>query len=212
MSNFPVIITPKLIRRHNLRCLGRLLLWMLGSSAVFLVVFLFAWVIASLFAGHRSLTLPILIYSTLVGIGVFVMGSCYLKKHGPRDWERIAQKPDRKPGMRLARMSNQEYGQIGQGLCALILAGPDWIGRIGDEIRSLIRSSDEVANELETLRQHFAARDSWVPMKDFLNHEAEIYLLAKLEMLSIREFAGEWHFHVTVQGTVKRLQAPELEA
>ncbi|MEN8773234.1 MAG: hypothetical protein ABF379_11305 [Akkermansiaceae bacterium] len=212
MSNFPVIITPKLIRRHNLRCLGRILLWTLGSSAVFLVVFLFAWVIASLFAGHRALTPPILIFSTFVGIGVFVLGYRYFKKHGPQDWERIAQKPDRKPGMRLARMSNQEYGQVGQGLCALILAGPDWISRIGDERRSFIRSSDEVANDLETLRQHFAARDSWVPMKDFLNHEAEIYLLAKLEMLSIREFAGEWHFHVTVQGTVKRLQAAELEA
>lgn len=210
MSILPVIITPKLIRRHNLSCLGRIVLWILGSSAVFIVVFLFAWVIASLFAGHRSLNLPIFIFCILVGIGVFVLGHGYLKKHGPQDWERIAQKPDLKPGMRFARMSNQEYGQIGQGLYALILAGPGWIGRIFDERKALIRPTDEVAGQLETLRQHFAARDPWVPMKDFLNHETEIYLLAKLEILSIREFAGEWHFHVTVKGSVKRLQSEKL--
>lgn len=212
MSTFPVIITPKLIRRHNWRCLGRILLWVLGSLAVFLVVFLFAWVIASLFAGHRSLTLPVSIFSVGTGILVFVLGHRYLRKNGPQDLERIAQKSDRKPGMRLARMSNQDYGQIGQGLCALILAGPGWIVRIGDEWKSMIRSTDEVAGELETLRQHFAARDSWVPMNDFQSHQEKIYLLAKLEILSIREFAGEWHFHVTVQGSVKRLQSAELEA
>ncbi len=212
MSIFPVIITSKLIRRHNQRCLARILLWALGSSAVFLVVFLFAWVIASLFAGHRVLTLPILIFSTLVALAVFLLGHRYLKKHGPQDWARIAQKAERKPGMRLARMSNQEYGQIGQGLCALILVGPGWIGRIGDEWKAMIPSSDEVAGDLETLRQHFAARDSWVPIKDFSSHETEIYLLARLEMLAIREFAGEWHFHVTVQATVKRLLSSDLEA
>lgn len=212
MSTLPKIITPKLIRRHNWRCLGRILLWMLGSSSVFLVVFLFAWLIASLFAGHRLLTLAISTFSFGTGLLVFVLGHWYLRKNGPQDWERIAQKPDRKPGMRLARMSNQEYGQIGQGFYALILAGPGWIGRICDEWKSIIRSTDEVACELETLRQHFAARDSWVRMNDFHSHQEEIYLLAKLEILSIREFAGEWYFHVTVQGSVKRPQSAKFEA
>jgi hypothetical protein len=56
-----------------------------------------------------------------------------LKKHGPQDWERIAQKSDLKPGVHLARMSNQEYGKIGHGLRALILAGLGWIDWISDE-------------------------------------------------------------------------------
>lgn len=129
------------------------------------------------------------------------------QKAWAQDWERIAQKSDMKPGMRLARMSNQDYGQLGQGFFALILAGPDWISRISDEKKALIRPSNEVAGKLENLRQHFAARDSWVPLNDFLNHETEIYLLAKLEILSIREFAGEWYFHVTVQGTVRRIES-----
>lgn len=207
MSVFPLIITRKMIRRHNFCCLGRIVLCVLGASAVFLVVFLFAWVFVSLVIGHRSLTLSISIFCILVGIGVFVLGHFYLKKHGPQDWERIAQKSDMKPGMRLARMSNQDYGQLGQGFFALILAGPDWISRISDEKKALIRPSNEVAGKLENLRQHFAARDSWVPLNDFLNHETEIYLLVKLEILSIREFAGEWYFHVTVQGTVRRIES-----
>ena len=64
----------------------------------------------------------------------------------------------------------------------------------------------------ENLRKHFAARDSWVPMKDFSAHEDGIYLLAKLDILAIRELLGEWYFHVTVQGTVKRLTKTEFEA
>ena len=91
-----------MIRRHNYCCLGRIVLCVLGASAVFLVVFLFAWVFVSLFVGHRSLTLSISIFCILVGIGVFVLGHFYLKKHGPQDWERIAQKSEMKPGMRLA--------------------------------------------------------------------------------------------------------------
>ena len=207
MSIFPEIITPKLIWRHNLCCCGRIVLWALGASAIFFVVFLFAWVLVSLFVDHQSLTLSIFIFCILVGIGVFSLGHFYLKKHGPQDWERIAQESDLKPGMRLARMSNQEYGQIGQGFCALILGGPGWIGRIFDEKKALILPTKKIAGQLETLRQHFAARDSWVPMKDFLNHEIEIYLLTKLEILAVRKFAGEWYFHVTVQGTVRRIES-----
>jgi hypothetical protein len=207
MSDLPVVITPKLILRHNLCCRGRIILWSLGVLAVFLVVFLFSWVLASLYVGHQSLTLSISIFCSLVGIGVFVLGHYHLKKHGSQDWERIAQKSDLKPGVRLARLSNQEYGRIGHGVRGLILAGPGWIDRISDEKKALIRPTKEVAGQLETLRQHFAARDSWVPVRDFLNYETEIYLLAKLEILSIREFAGEWYFHVTLQGSVRRKEA-----
>ncbi|MDB4737038.1 hypothetical protein OAF89_02150 [bacterium] len=71
----------------------------------------------------------------------------------------------------------------------------------------MIRPANEVAGKLETLRQYFAARDSWVPVRDFLNYETEIYPHAKLEILSFREFAGEWYFYVTLQGSVKRREA-----
>lgn len=212
MSKRPVIITPKLIRRHNFRCVGRVLLWALGSASVFMVVFLFVWVLASLLVGHRSLTPPIIAVASIVGFAVFFAGHRHLKKHGPQDWERIAQKPDRKPGMRLTRMSNQEYGQIGHGIVGLILAGPDWITRIIEEWRAVIPATEEMASKLENLRQHLAARDAWVPMKDFQAHEDGIYLLTKLDILAIRELVGEWHFHVTVQGTVKRLTEAEIEA
>jgi hypothetical protein len=212
MSSRPVIITPKLIRRYNFRCVGRVLLWALGAAAVFMVIFLFVWVLASVVTRQNSLTLPIITLATLVAGGVFVAGHLYLKKHGPQDWERIAQKPDRKPGMRLSRMSNQEYGQIGVGGLALVLAGPGWIGRIYEEWRAVIPATEDMADRLENLRKHFAARDSWVPMKDFSAHEDGIYLLAKLDILAIRELLGEWYFHVTVQGTVKRLTKTEFEA
>ena len=67
------------------------------------------------------------------------------KKDGPQDWERNAQKSDMKPGVHLARMSNQEYGKIEHGLCALILAGQGWIDRNSDKKKTLIRPPNEVA-------------------------------------------------------------------
>jgi hypothetical protein len=63
MLGFPVVITPKLIRCHNLCYRGRVALWSLGVLAVFL----FVWVLASLSVGHRSLTLSILIFLYLGG-------------------------------------------------------------------------------------------------------------------------------------------------
>lgn len=212
MSHRPVIVTPKLIRRHNLRCFGRMCLWALGSLTVFVVVFLFVWVLASLFTGYPYLTIPVLVGGSIFGAAVFIGGHFYLKANGPQDWEKVAQKPDRKPGMRLSRMSNQEYGQIGHGIVALILAGPGWIGRVFEECRAVIPAKPEVAKRLETLRQHLAARDAWVPMKDFASYEPDIFLLVKLNMVAIRELVGEWHFHVTVQGLVKRTSEFEVEA
>lgn len=187
-------------------------MWALGSFAVFLVVFLFVWVIASIVTGNRYLTVPVLIGGCIFAVAVFIGGHVHLRTKGPQDWERVAQKPEHKPGMRLSRMSNQEYGQIGQGFVGLILAGPGWIARVFEECRSVIPANPEVANRLEELRQHLAARDAWVPMKDFSSHEADIYLLVKLNMLAIRELVGEWHFHVTVEGTVRRMSEAEIEA
>ncbi|MFT6239540.1 MAG: hypothetical protein ACI9NQ_001840 [Paracoccaceae bacterium] len=212
MSTRPVIITPSLIRRHNFCCVGRMILWALGSSAVFLIIFLFVWVLAKMFTGIDALTLPVVVGGFVFGIAVYVAGYVHLKRNGPQDWERIAQKPDRRPGMRLARMSNQEYGQMGQGFVGLILAGPGWLTRIREEVRAVIAAPTEVSERLENLRRHFAARDAWVPMRDFSTHEDDIYRLVKLEMLSIRELVGEWHLHVTVQGTVMRIVAGEVEA
>ncbi len=187
-------------------------LWALGSFAVFLVVFLFVWLLASLFTGVRALTVPVLVGGSIFGVAVFMGGHFYLKMKGPQDWERVAQKTDRKPGMRLSRLSNQEYGQIGQGFVALILAGPGWMGRIFEECQAVIPAKPEVAERLEELRQHLAARDAWVPIEDFSSHKADIYLLVRLNMLAIRELIGEWHFHVTVQGSVRRTSDAEIEA
>lgn len=189
------------------------MLWALGAGAVFLIVFLFLWVLASLVTGSRALTLPVAVGASAFGIAVFWAGHFHLKKNGPQNWERIAQKPERGPGMRLSRLSGQEYGQAGLGLLGLILAGPSWLGRIGDDYRSILPATQENADELEQLRHHLAARDSWVPMKDFAAHEDGIYRLAKLNILAIRELLGEWHFHVTVEGSVSRTEsAAEIEA
>ena len=211
MSESPVIITPKLIRRHNWRCFGRSVLWGLGSAAIFLVIFLFFWVLAGMVTESGRLTWPIALGTTILTLAVYAVGFLHLKKHGPQDWERIAQKPDRVPGMRLARMSGQEYGQVGQGFIALILSGPNWLGRIREELQSLIPANEESARELELLRQHLAAREGWMPMRDFPTHEKKIYVLTKLNILAIREMLGEWHFHTTVQGTVNRSTAVELD-
>jgi len=207
MSRRPVIITPAFVRKHNLRCLGRIALAACGAGAVYLVVFIFAWLVASVVTQNRELSGPVIVFASLVGFAVFALGHLYLARKGPQDWEKIAQKRDRKPGMRLGRMSNQDYGQIGQGFLGLVLAGPGWISKIVDEWGAMMPATDDFADKMESLRQHFAARDSWVPMRDFSNHEADIYLLTRLNILAVRELLGEWHFHVTVEGTAKRESA-----
>ncbi len=204
MSQSLVIVTPRLIRRHNVRCAGRAVLWGLGAGSVFLVIFLFFWVLVSLFTGERALTRAVVGGAFFFGVGLFLLGHFHLKKKGPQDWERIAQKPDRQAGMRLSRLSKQDYGQVGQGLFGLFLSGPEWLGRIAEEWRSVIPATLESAEELESLRQHLAAREAWVPIADFSKHEEGIALLTRLNLLAIRELAGEWHFHVTVQGVVPR--------
>ena len=204
MSRCPVIITPAFIRRHNRRCLGRMTLAACGAAAVFLMVFIFAWLLASIVTGKGELDRPVIIFATLFTLGVFAVGRWHLRCKGPQDWEKIARKPDRKPGMRLGRMSNQDYGQIGQGFLGLVLAGPSWISAIGDEWRAMMPTSEEFAGRMERMRQHFAAREAWVPMRDFQAHEADIYLLTRLNILAVRELQGEWCFHATVEGTVRR--------
>lgn len=88
-------------------------------------------------------------------------------------------------------------------MVGLILMGPRWLVKGWDEGRAWIRVKDEEVERLEAVRRHFAARDAWVPMKDFAKFEVEIWLLAKLELLAIREIFGEWHFHLTVRGLGK---------
>jgi len=154
--------------------------------------------------GSGRLTWPIAFGTLALTFAVYALGFYHLRKHGPQDWERIAQKSDRMPGMRLGRMSGQDYGQVGQGFFALVLSGPNWLSRIREEIQSVISPNEDKAQELEKLRQHFAAREGWVPMKDFQNHERGIFELTKLDILAIRELLGEWHFHVTVKGEVRR--------
>ncbi len=198
------IITPALIRRHNFRCFGRMILWFSGAAAVFLIAFLFAWLMGSLVISHRELSGSMALGASVFAAAFFVGGWFRLKKSGPLDWERIAQKPSRRPGMRLSRMSNQEYAAAGEGFIGLMLAGPDWLCRIRQEWQALIPARKSVAEKLEQIRRHLAARDAWVPIKDFPSHHEDIYLLARLNILSIREMLGQYHFHVTLQGTVKR--------
>lgn len=212
MSRCPVIITSAFIRRHNWRCLGRVGLAACGAAAVFLVVFVFGWLLVSIVTGNRDLDLSALIFATIFALAVFGFGHRYLGKHGPQDWEKVARKPDRKPGMRLGRMSNQDYGQIGQGFVGLLLAGPGWVGAIMDAWKTMMPANQEFAERMESLRQHFAARDAWAPMRDFKSHEADIYLLTRLNILAVREMRGEWYFHVTLEGTVKREERQKLEA
>ncbi|MFT6864137.1 MAG: hypothetical protein ACJAVK_002699 [Akkermansiaceae bacterium] len=90
--------------------------------------------------------------------------------------------------------------------------GSRFICSLFEECRAVIPAKPEVAGRLEALRQHLAARDAWVPMKDFSSHAPDIFLLVKLNMLAIRELVGEWHFHVTVKGTVRRTSVTEIEA
>lgn len=209
MSQRPVIITPGFIRRHNWRCLGRMVLSLCGATAVFFMVFVFAWLLASFVTGKRELDGPTLVFAGLFGTLVFALGHRYRQKHGPQDWERVARKPDRKPGMRLSRMSNQEYGQIGEGLLGLVLAGPGWLAGIVEEGKAMMSTSPQFAERLETLRTHLAAREGWVPMKDFRKYEGDLYRLARMNIVAVRELLGEWHFHVTLEGTVNRRAGAE---
>lgn len=188
-----------------------MVIWAAGGGAVFLVVFLFFWVLASFLTGSDRLTYPVGFGALGFSLVVFFFGYFHVRRRGKTDWERMAQKVDRRPGMRLSRLSKQEYGQIGEGVIGLILAGPLWLGRLGEERARMVWAAKERASELEVLRQHLAARDGWVPLADFMRYEEGVLCLVKLEMLALRELAGEWHFHVTVRGMLSRVEAGELE-
>lgn len=197
------IITSRLIWKHNLRCLGRLILWLAGSASIFLVVFLFAWVVASVF-GQSELTVAVGLFCLSVALGVFLKGHQYLVKHGPKDWEKVAQKSDRKPGMRLGRLGQEDYEQMGVASMALVLGGPKWLGQARDEFRKLLPRDAVTVSRLEKLRMHLSAREGWVPLNDFKKHEQDIRSLVLLDILAVRELMGQWCFHVTLSGLVKR--------
>jgi hypothetical protein len=204
MSRPPAIITPAFIRRHNCRCLGRIALAASGAGAVFFVLFVLGWLLASFVTGRKELDGVALAFASLFSLGSFGLGCRWLQKEGPQDWERLARKSDRQAGMRLSRLSNQDYGQMGRGFLGLVLAGPEWLARIREAYRGLMPVTPEFADRLETLRKHFAAREAWVPMRDFPKYESDLYILAQLNIVAIREMLGEWHFHVTLEGSVKR--------
>lgn len=180
-------------------------LWGLGAAAVFLIIFLFVWLLTSIVTGDRSMNWPVAMGGCVFGMAFFVAGRVHLKKSGPRDWERIARMPTRTPGMRISTRRNFEYAQAGEGLFSMLLAGPGWIDKIVFEWKSMIPAREEIAERLEALRRNLAARDSWMPVEDFGRHEEDLYLLAKLEILAIRESAGEWFFHVTLEGAARTI-------
>ena len=199
-----LIVTPELIRRANRRCVGRMLLFAVGSLSVFLVLFLFGWILIGFFTPNRPLTTNIVLWALAIALTFFFLGIRYLRRHGPQNWERIAQKSEVRSGMRIASRGDFHYVQIGQAVLAMVLAGPDWMGRIREEFGNLVPATLEKAKSLEVLRQNLAAREGWVPLKHFESHQDEIEELVALEMISIREIMTEWHLHVTLQGTVNR--------
>ena len=198
------IITPELIRRANRRCVGRIFLFAAGSLSVFLVLFLFGWILIGFFTPNRPLTTNIVLRALAIALTFFYLGIRYLLRHGPRNWERIAQKSGVRSGMRIASRGDFHYVQMGEAILGMVLAGPDWMRRIREEFGNLVPATLEKAKLLEVLRQNLAAREGWVPLKHFESHQAEIEELVALEMISIREMMTEWHLHVTLQGTVNR--------
>ncbi|YCM45289.1 hypothetical protein V2O64_04540 [Verrucomicrobiaceae bacterium 227] len=204
-SSLSAVVTPRRIRKHNWRCLGRIFLLGLGVGAVFLIVFLFVWLLASILTGDRALTWPVVIGSSVFGMAFLMAGRAHLRVSGPLDWERIARMPMKTAGMRISTRRNFEYAQAGEGFFSMLLAGSGWIDKIVFEWNSLIPVREEIAERLEALRRNLAARDSWMPVKDFERHEEDLFLLAKLEILAIRENVGQWFFHVTLEGTARSI-------
>ena len=199
-----LIVTPEFIRRGNRRCVGRMILYAAGALGVYAVLFVFSWLLLGFFGPNRPLTLDILLRSLGIAAILFYLGMRHLRRRGPKNWERIAQKRENNSGMRIASRGNFHHVQMGEAFLGMILAGPDWFGKIGEEYRKLISSTEEKAEELETLRQNLAAREGWVPLRHFESHQKEIEELVALELISIREILSEWHLHVTLQGTVNR--------
>ena len=181
----------------------------MAAGAVFLIIFVFAWLLASIVTGVSALHWPVGIGASAAALAFFIAGHFYLKKNGPRDWEKLAQIPMRTPGMRIASRRSFEYAHAGVGILALLLAGPGWAEKIVHEWRSMIPPRREIAHRLESLRLNLAARDGWVPVNDFERHKDDLFLLTRLGMLAIRESAGRWYFHVTLEGAFRPASVQE---
>lgn len=213
MKSVPqVVVTPKRIKAHNRRCLGRMILWGLAAASVFFLVFVFFWLMASVVTGVSSMNRTVGAVSTIFAVAFFVVGRRHLEKSGPQDWSRVARAPTGTPGMRIFGRKNFDYGQVGFGFATLFLAGPEWLGKMAEERKSMVPACPETAERLEDLRRHLAARDSWVPVDDFSSFRDDLYLLATLDVLAIRESAGQWFFHVTLEGSGRPVSVNEKGA
>lgn len=208
-SSTRVIVTPKVIWRHNVGCWGRFLLWIGAIGTLAVILFSLGWFLCRVWTGVYELTLSAAIFSSLLVLAFFLLGQRRLGKRGAIDWSMVTQKADSPGEIRIGGKGDFGNAEIGQAFFNLLFSGPDWFEHSRRELRSTIRPSEENAERLEALRRHAAARDSWVALDDFRVHEEDLYLLAQLEMLSIRESAGRYYFHVTVQGSTKWTEVKE---
>lgn len=109
--------------------------------------------------------------------------------------------PQKRPSLRVAARLSSPVSVL--SVLAEVARWPVTARRV---FRDRIRLSEEERRELEQLRRHLAARESWEPLRQFQQKREGIEILRRLGLVRFRTMRGEQFFRVTLKGAEKDWQ------
>ena len=187
------------LRRHNVGCFLRVVLYSSGALAVFVTLAFFgAWV--------GSLIVPET-WSVAFSVGVIFSTFCLYfgrEKIGRQgvDWkEKLAVDAAIDPLLPVSYRVRARMPAVIDGSGVYVKLAARWWRQARWEWSSRIYPINEERREaLEKARRHLAARQDWLPVQDWKEREGEIRDLAQLGLASIREVAGTWCVRISLAG------------
>lgn len=189
--------------RHNVACLFVGFVFLVASLVNMGMSFLFALTLWSMASGqHDWWDISILgwIFGASVTVCCFSWGSFRIKKRGSVDWQGILARGDHLSGVRIQNKMGLNWEGTGSGMGALFLMAPQWLLKAWRKWRSVVRLEEGEMATLERFQRNLAARESWEPVRHFFSYRREIEILAKMGLLVLREFEGEYHLRITLAG------------
>lgn len=189
--------------RHNVRTGLSGMLFFVAAAANFGVAFLLGLAIWAVATGQRDwwdLKAYAWIFGASTALLFFLWGCRRIQKRGSLAWEGMSAAGGRPGGVRIQNKMGLDWAGTGSGLGALLLMTPLCLQKGWQKWRAVVRLDAEKLAKLERFRRDIAARESWEPVRHFFAHRREIEVLAKMGLLAIREYEGEWCLRISLDG------------
>jgi len=204
-TGLPPIVTRRRLWKHNLCCVGRAILFLIGAISIVVLLMIVGWILWGIPTGqmnYETLSASGWTFMSVFAVYVFWKGYRECHKEGSSPWNGLEMAVGIEPGARISRKMHTQMMALG-GLTAYVQLGPRWMMRVAQEWRSWISVSPEKVAQLEDVRRHFAARESWEPIEGFPHHKDSLRELAALQLVAIREYCGAWCVRVSLEGQTK---------